>query len=166
VGLLIGDQVVEQELDGLLVADQIVVDDESNLDLLGAESLQLGKDLRAGLQAWAAAKGDDDVAKLALKRTAARELHAAEQIMVHVEQIEARRRHLRHVGLGRLLIAAALPAALPIAEKLGPGLLGLADENHIGQVVEIVFLDADPGAARPATARHAPCPNRTPRTGD
>ena len=55
-----------------------------------AQGLQLGEDLRARLDPRPAAEGDDDVAELALERAAARELHAAEQVVPHLEQVEPR----------------------------------------------------------------------------
>src|SRR5256885_1919597 len=81
LGLLPGGQGAEEGLDGLLVADQVVVHNEGHAHALGAQGFQLGDDLGAGLEARAAAEGDDDVAELALEGAAARELHAAEQVV-------------------------------------------------------------------------------------
>ena len=50
-------------------------------DSLGAQGVELGEDLRAGLDSRLAAEGDDDVAELALKRAAARELDVAEEVV-------------------------------------------------------------------------------------
>ena len=111
------------------------------------DRLELGDHLRARLDARAAAEGDDDVAKLALKRAAARKLQAAEGIVLHLEQVEPRRRHLGHVGLFDLLIPELMQPLPPLLEKPGPGILGLADEDHVGQIAKIIFLDRDP---RPA----------------
>ena len=109
----------------------------------------------AGLDPRAAAEGDDDVAKLALKRAAARELQAAEGVVLHLEQVEPRRRHLGHVGLLDLLVAKLMQPLLPLLEEPRPGVLGLADEDHVGQVAEVIFLDRDPRAARPRRSSRA-----------
>ena len=120
-----------------------------------ADRLQLGDHLGARLDPRPAAEGDDDVAELALERAAARELDAAEGVVLHLEQVEPGRRHPRHVGLLGLLVADAVPPLLPFAEEPGPGLLGLADEDHVGQVAEVILLDRDP---RPADDREAAPP--------
>jgi hypothetical protein len=60
--------------------------------------------------------------------------------------VESRRRHRRQVGLPRLLVALAVPAGMPVAQELRPGLLGLADENDVGQVAEVVLPHGHPRA--------------------
>src|SRR5206468_278064 len=107
----------------------------------------LGDDLLTRLEARAAAEGDDDVAELALERTAARKLHAAEEIMAHLEQVEPRRRHAGHVGLFFLLVAALVGPLLPVLKKARPSLFRFADKHHIDEIPEIVLLHADPRAA-------------------
>ena len=79
---------------------------------LRAQRLELGDHLRRCLDPRAAAERDDDVAELALERAAARELEAAEQVVPHLEQVESRHRHLRHVGLLGLLVARLVPSLL------------------------------------------------------
>ena len=80
-------------LDRLLVADQVVVDDEDDRASLGARIASSSAMTCAdGLDPRAAAEGDDDVAELALERAAARELEAAEGVVPHLEQVEPRRR--------------------------------------------------------------------------
>ena len=104
----------------------------------------------AGLDPRAAAERDDDVAELALKRAAARKLQAAEAVVLHLEQVEPRRGHLAHVGLFELLVAILMQPVLPFRQELRPGVLGLADEDHVGELAEIIFLDGDPRPAHDA----------------
>src|SRR5262249_11254282 len=137
----------EDALDCRLVADEVIVDDEGDVDALGPEGFELPDDLAGGLDARLAPKCDDDVAELALKRAAARELHAAEGILAHLEQVEARRGEARHVGTVGLLVAELVSALLPLAEEAGPGFVGLADEQDVGKLAEVVFLDGCPGTA-------------------
>ena len=40
-----------------------------------------------------------------------------------------------------------VPALFPILEELRPGFFRLAHENDVGELSEIIFLNADPGAA-------------------
>ena len=61
-------------------------------------------------------------------------------VVTHLQQVEPRRRHLGHVGLLGLLVAVLVPALLPLVEEPGPGLLGLADEDDVGQLAEVVLL--------------------------
>ena len=150
--LLPDDHVAEDFLDRLLVADQVVVDDEDQVDARRVDRVELGEDLLAGLDPRAAAERHDDVAKLALKRATARKLQAAEAVVLHLEQVEPRRGHLAHVGLFELLVAILMQPVLPLDQKLGPGVLGLADENHVGKLAKIVFLDGDPRSADDAEA--------------
>src|SRR5262245_29952784 len=60
-----------------------------------------------------------------------RELETAEQVVAHLEEVEARRGYLGHVGLIGLFVASLVPALLPVAQEAGPSLLGLADEDHV-----------------------------------
>ena len=100
--LLPVDNAPQHNLDCLLVADQVVVDDERNFQPLRQKCFEFAEDLLARFQSWPAAERDDDVAELALKRTAAGKLNAAEQVMAHFEQIVARYGHRRHVGFSQL----------------------------------------------------------------
>ena len=138
---------LEQRRDGFLVADQVVVDDEDDLHPPLEQLIQLGDHLGRRLQPGAAAEGDDDVAELALKRTAPGELDAAEEILRHVEQVVPRHGHPRHVGSLRLFVAGLDRAALPVAQETRPRLFGLADEDRRAHAVERVLGHADP---RPA----------------
>ena len=103
--------------------------------------------LRTRLQPRLASKRHDDVAELALKRTAAAELNAAEQIVLGLQQVVPRHRHLRHVGSLELLVPALMPPLGPLFEELRPGRLRFADEDRIGEAVEVVLLHGDPRTA-------------------
>ena len=92
------DDLLQDRRDGTLIADQVVVDNKGHLQLRAPQGLQLRDDLLAGLQARAAAKGDDDVAELALKGAASGDLQAAEHIMLCFKLIVARAGEGRHVG--------------------------------------------------------------------
>ncbi len=61
--------------------------------------------------------------------------------MPHLEQVEPGGRHLAHVRLLGLLVPVLVEPVLPLAQELRPGLLGLADEDDVGQALEVVFLD-------------------------
>ncbi len=92
VGLAPRGDGAQQLLRELLVADEIVVDEE---DLGRAEAvalLDLGHHLRHALHARPATVDDDDVAELAIEGAAARELNRHRVVLVDVEEIEARRR--------------------------------------------------------------------------
>ena len=105
---------VEQGLGLLLVADEVVVDDEGRVEPGPAHVVELGHQLIGILDPRAAAVDHDDVAELALKRTAARVLQRAGGVAIDLEQIEARPRHLDHVGrlrLARSASAVGLPRA-------------------------------------------------------
>ena len=140
-------EVAQQLLYRDLVADQVVVDDEGHFQVLLAHRFQLGDHLRARLQPRPTTERDDDVAELALERAAAAELDAAEQVVLGLQQVVARHRHLRHVGRLGLLVAVLMPALGPFFEKLRPGRFRFADEDRISQAIEIIFLHGHPRTA-------------------
>ncbi len=109
--------------------------------------VDLGDDLRGGLDPRLAAEDDDDVAELALERAAARGLDAAHRVLAKRDEVVARQRDLGHVGLLGLLVPRRVLAARPFLEEPRPGLLGLADEDDVDEAVEPVLGHADPGAA-------------------
>ena len=90
-GLLPDDDLAQQGFDCLLVADEVVVDDEQVVLAGGEAGFELGDDLGGGLDAGAAAEDDDDVAELAGERAAAGELDAAVDVFAHLHEVEARR---------------------------------------------------------------------------
>ena len=143
-------------LDRLLVADEVVVNDEHEPHRLAPQGLELVDDLPGALEAWSAAEGDDDVTELALKRTAARELHAPEEVAIHFEEIVAGERDARHVGALRLLIAGAVPSGPPVGQELGPGRLRLADEDRLHEALEGLLGHRHPRSAD--NAERAPGP--------
>ena len=93
----------------------------------------------ARLEARAAAERDDDVAELAGEGTAAGDLHATEHVTAGLEEIDTRQRQLCYVGLFPLLVTGPMTSLLPVAQELGPGLVGLTDEHHIGQALQCLF---------------------------
>ncbi len=128
----------QQILGEFLVADEIVVDDE---DLLGAEPvalLDLGHHLVHLLGARAPAVDDDDVAELALERTAARELDRHGVIAVDVQQVEARHRRQREVGLLGGAVLALPGARREVAQEDRPGLLGFVHEEHVAAAAPLL----------------------------
>ena len=76
--------------------------------------------------------------------------------MLHLQQVESRRGHFRHVGLFDLLVADLVQPLPPFGEKPRPGFLGFAHEDHIGIVAEIIFLNGDPGPADHAESSRNP----------
>ena len=93
------------------VTKVLVLVDESNV--VGSAKLlnkriEFGNYLLAGFQSWATSKSHNDVAELALKRTTSRNLHAAEHVAFHLQQIEPGRRHCRHVGLVGLFVTVLM----------------------------------------------------------
>ena len=67
--------------------------------------------------------------------------------MPHLQLVESRHRHLRHVGFLGLLIPRLVPSLLPLREEPGPGLLSFADKEDIDEVAEVVFRHSDHGPA-------------------
>ena len=55
-----------------------------------------------------------------------------------------------------LLVAAAVTTVLPLSQEQRPGVLRFTDEDHLGEIAEIVFRNADPRAAD--DREHAPAP--------
>ena len=145
--MLPADHFPEDLLDRLLVADQVVVDDEGDAQTGLPHRIEFGQHLGGRLDPGTAAKGHDDVTEFALKGTAARELEATEGVPLHLQQVEPRRGNLGHVRLLKLLVAALVQALCPLTKKLRPGLFGLANEDHVRQTLKIIFFHRDPGTA-------------------
>src|SRR5215471_6209324 len=148
VRLLPPDDLAQNRLYRLLIADQIVVDDEGVVDAGGGKPIQLGPDLLRGLEPRPPPKNDDDVAKFTGERAAARHLQAAIEIAVHPPEVPARARHGGHVALVRLLVARLVAALAPFGEKARPRLLRLANEHHIDETAEILGADRHPRTAK------------------
>jgi len=147
VGLApVGDR-AQQLFRELLVADEVVVDEEHLGRPEAMTLLDLRHDLRHRLHARAPAIHDDDVAELAVEGAAARELDRHRVVLVDVQQVEARR---RRGGEIRLLIRAVFvpPAAgLVVLQKLRPGGLGLIDEEHVAAAAQLLGTERRVGAA-------------------
>src|SRR5262249_26830415 len=145
--LLPRDDFAENEFYRLLIADQIVINDEDATDpAYAANRLEFGNNLGYRLEARTAPEGYNDVAKFAGEWATARELHRSDEITVHLQKVVARRRHFAHVGALRLLVAAGVFLSGPIGKELRPGLFGFPHENDIGQCAEIILPHADPRA--------------------
>ena len=113
----------QERLDGLLVADEVVVDEVDMAAIAEAiELVELGEHLGVGLGARHPPVELDDVAELAGERAAARELHADVEIVVEFQQIEARDRRLGHVDLKFLRLE------LPFARARFPGFDEFVDD--------------------------------------
>jgi len=145
VPLLPGDDGAKDLLGGLLVADEIVVDQEDDPSSQAILRVNLRDHLGGLLDARPPAEDDDDVAEFTLVRAAARRLDTAHGVFAKPDQIVTRQRDLRHVGLRRLLVTLRMLPARPFLEKAGPGLLGLSHEDHVDKAVKPVLRHADPG---------------------
>ena len=131
----------------LAVADEIVIDQKHGADASVMPGIEFGNDLIGGFHPRLAAKGHDDVAEFTQIGTAARDLDAALQIPVQSQQVVAREGEGGHVGPLGLLITPGVLTGDPFLKEHRPGLIGLADEDHVGQAVQIVLLHGDPGSA-------------------
>src|SRR4029077_20032154 len=89
VVLLILNDISEYAFDGLLIPDEIVIDDEHLVHVQPPQTVQFRENLRARLEAWEPSKGDDDVTKFAGEGTPPGNLQARVQILVHLQQLEA-----------------------------------------------------------------------------
>ena len=110
--------------------------------------VELGDQLLGLLDSRLAAVDHDDVAKLALKRTAPRILECRRGIPTDLEQVEPRTRHLRHIGGLSLFVAPrGLLVVRELIEKSRPGGLRLAHEADIAQPLEKLLLHRHQRAA-------------------
>jgi hypothetical protein len=129
----------QKRLDGLFVADEVVVDEVDMAAIAEAiERVELGKHLRVGLGARHPPVKLDDVAKLAGERAAARELHADVEIVVEFQQIEARDRRLGHVDLKFLRLELSFARArFPGFDEFADDVLGFAEDAKVGRLIEM-----------------------------
>ena len=137
-----------QQLFGeLLVADEVVIDEE---DLRRAQTMaffDFGHDLRNALHPRAPAVDDDDVAELAVERAAARELDRHRVVLIDLDEIEPRRRRGGEVGLVGGTVFRLVGAACEIGEELRPRLLRLVDEQHVGLAAQLLRAERRVGTA-------------------
>ena len=132
----------------LAVADEVVVHQEHHAKALPAQHLQLGDHLLRAFGAGYAAEDGDDVAELAQERAAAGELDVGNQHLARVEQVVARQRQHGHVRALHLFVPRAPGlAAGHRLQELRPAGVGLADEDHVAQAGEELFVDAGVRAA-------------------
>src|SRR5262249_3314718 len=135
--LLPFDQPGQEGFNRLLIADQIVVDE---IDLAAiaelAQAVELGQYLVSCFRARVAAIEFDDVAELAGERATARELNTDIQVLLELEQIEARDRALCDIGLEFLGFEhASVIAAFPRGDEVGNDRLGLTEHPEVGLAI-------------------------------
>ena len=82
----------EQLLGNRQVSNQIVIHEEDTADLEAAQLVQFATHLLQALNARLSTEHDDDVAELATKRAAARELQRDVAVALELQEVEARRR--------------------------------------------------------------------------
>ena len=88
-----------------LIADEVVVNQETPFEALGQNRVEFGEHLLSTFDSRPASEDCDDVAKLAKEGTAARELYGRCAIVAALQQIKSRYRHGRHVSLFLLFVA-------------------------------------------------------------
>src|SRR5208282_4422443 len=116
-------------LDRLLVADQVVVDEVDMTAIAETiKRLQLMQHLRVGLGARDSPVELDNVAELAGERTAARELHSDVEIMLDLQEVEARDWASRYIDLELFGLEDTFSlACLPRCDELVDDALGFAE---------------------------------------
>ena len=142
--LLLPPRDLRQQLGCLApVADEVVVDHEDRStppELV--QRIELPQHLRRRLHPGVAAVQLDDVAELALERTAPRALHAHRRVARAVEQIESRRKGGGKIRLGVVRRGQHVRAVLERAHQLIEASFRLAEKNVVG-VRELVWARAD-----------------------
>ena len=139
VTLLPGHEMRQEGFHGLLVADEIVVDE---IDMAAiaprVKAIELAQHLRNGLGAWHASVEFDDVAEFAGERAAARELHADMEVLVELQQVPAWARSGGHVGLElRPRVGARAYAGAPVCDELVEHALRFADDLEVGAIIRL-----------------------------
>ena len=137
----------QQLLGELLVPDEVVVNQEH---LLGAQPTALADllhHLLDPLHARPTPIDDDDVAELAVEGTAPRELDGKRVVGVHVEQVKARHGRQAHVGFLFCRVLGLPGPRLEVVHELRPGLLGLAVEQNVAVLTELVGTQRGVGSA-------------------
>src|SRR5258708_18245895 len=102
------------------------------------QGVELGQDLIARLGSRHAPVQLDDVANLAIERATARELDADVEIILELQEIEARRGALRDVRLPhRRLKNALLGPAPPSSDEILHDLLGFSENLEVRAAIDI-----------------------------
>ena len=100
--------------------------------------IELSEHLRRGFGSRNAAVKLDNVAKLAIKRAAARELNPNMEIVIKFQQVEARRGAFGDVSLPHRRDEFALPpTAPPGGDEIVHDLFGFAKNAEISAVIEV-----------------------------
>src|SRR5262245_33943341 len=106
-----------------------------------AHVVELCHELFRLLNPWASSENHDNVAELTLKWPASRVLQRARCIPIDLEQVKTWRWHRGHVSRRCLLVPRQCSlTACKIIQELRPGGFRFADEFHIAQTVEELFL--------------------------
>lgn len=117
----------------LLAAYEVVVYEEHAAPETGREDrLELGDHLAGRLRAWDPSIERDDVAELALERTAARELNREVQVEMYLQQVVAGYGREAHVWLRRFSIDAISHAGLEVRREARDDLLALPQHEVVG----------------------------------
>src|ERR1700687_1179827 len=120
VPFLPGGQFRQQSSDILLIADEIIVDDENrSAPAKILQYVELRQHLVVALCAWHTAVDFDDVAKLALKGTAARVLYGHRAVVLHIREVKVRNGRGRKRRALCCLIGLLGLAALEVFHKFG-----------------------------------------------
>jgi hypothetical protein len=128
----------QQLLRDLLVADEVVIDDE---DLMRAEAMalaDLSHHLLDALHARLPPVHGDDVAELAVEGATARELDGKRVVAVDLEQVETRHGRVAEVRLLGCAVLALRHPGLEVPKELRPGLLGLFDEERVTATPQLI----------------------------
>ena len=122
-----------QEPFGLpFIANEVVIHDEDHAPVPGVvDRLQLGTELRRGLGPRPAAKHDNDIAELTLKRTAPRELDRDDRILLDLEEIKAGNGGGGHIGLLVAGVDSLIGPLGQILQEEGPRHLAFIEDLHV-----------------------------------
>ena len=85
-----GNELLQQGFGFLLVPDEVVIDDKRRVEANAAHVVEFGHELVGLFDAGLTPEDNDDVAELALERTAARVLQSPGRIAIDLEEIEPR----------------------------------------------------------------------------
>ena len=142
----------------LLGSDEVVVHEhDPALEAGGPDRVELRQHLARRLGPWHPPVERDDVAELALERTAARELDREVVIGAGPEQVVAGDGRAMQLGLAVGLVHATRPAGLEVCGEVGEDLFRLAQHQVVGQGQAIGLGRGERSAdhrahAQPATA--------------
>src|SRR6202022_495195 len=114
----------EKLLSNRQVSNQIVIHKEGIVDLEAAQLVQFATHLLQALNPRLATEHDDDVAELATKWAAARELQRDVAVALELQEVEARRRGVGEGHRPGLVVYWFGAAVLEVAAELLPDVFG------------------------------------------